>query len=76
MRHSESLELGRAQVVYLLWSKLSTILHESEDLDRPLYDDVEEVVDSLYDWCKRYADAHPDQRDEIVEGVKSLVRES
>jgi hypothetical protein len=72
VRHSESLELGRAQAVYLCWDRLSTILNDNVDLGDAIFAEVEEEVESLFDWCKRYADAHPDQRDEIVSGAKEL----
>lgn len=76
MRHSQSVELGRAQAVYLCWDRLSTILHESPshaDVQfQLLYDEVEEVVEGLFKYVKDYTDAHPILRDEIVAGAKGM----
>jgi hypothetical protein len=72
VRHSESVELGRAQAVYLLWDKLSDILLESYDLGESLFDEVDELVNSLYKYASDYANDNPSLREEIKSGAQEL----
>jgi hypothetical protein len=72
VRHSESVELGRAQAVYLLWDKLGDILIETCDLGEGLFDEVDELVNSLYKYASDYANDNPCLREEIKAGAKDL----